>query len=175
MPAGVPPRSPGPVEVTGDRVAGVSGSRGSRAVSRRALLRAGGLTSVVGGALLSGCDLGNGSSSTPAAVAPPDPDQHIVDAARTELRGLLIRLSATSGAASLVSCHRTQLAALQGGPPPTTQRGRPLTPAQTLARERRAAARFTRWANDCQNGDLARVLASVAAGIRMQPVLRDAG
>jgi hypothetical protein len=152
----------------------VSGSRGSRRVSRRSLLRAGGVTSVVGGALLGGCDLGRGSSSTPQAVASPDPDQDIVDAARTELRGLLTRLSATSGAASLVACHRAQLAALQGAPPPTTQRGRPLTSAQILARERRAAGRFTHWANTCQNGDLARVLASVAAGIRMQPVLRDA-
>jgi hypothetical protein len=49
-----------------------------------------------------------------------------------------------------------------------------LTPTQTVSRERRAAERFTRWAITCQNGDLARVLASVAAGIRMQPVLREA-
>jgi hypothetical protein len=172
MPAGVPPRSPGPVEVTGDRVAGVSGSRGSRAVSRRALLRVGGATSVVGAAVLSGCDLGHDSSPKPAAVQPPDPDQHIVDAARAELRGLVARLSATSGAASLVACHRLQLAALQGDPPPTTRRSRAFTPNQLLARERRAAGRFTHWAFTCQNGGLARVLASVAAGIRMQLVVR---
>ncbi len=143
-------------------------------MSRRALLRAGGATSIVGAALLGGCDLGRDSSSAPSVVPPPDPDQHIVDAARAELRGLLTRLSATSGAASLVACHRLQLAALQGDPPPTTRRSRAFTPAETLARERRAAGRFTRWAITCQNGDLARVLASVAAGIRMQPVLRDA-
>ena len=107
-------------------------------------------------------------------MPPPDPDQHIVEAARAELSGLVRRLSATAGAGSLVAAHRVQLAALDGDPPSTTQRGRPLTPAQTVAREHRAAERFTRWAVTCQNGDLARVLASIAAGIRMQPVLRDA-
>jgi hypothetical protein len=143
-------------------------------VSRRALLRVGGATGVVGAAVLGGCDLGHDSSSTPAAVPTPDPDQHILDAARAELQGLLARLTATSGAASLVACHRAQLTALQGDPPPPTRRSRAFTPTETVARERRAAERFTRWAISCQNGDLARVLASVAAGIRMQPVLRDA-
>jgi hypothetical protein len=143
-------------------------------VSRRALLRVAGTTSVVGAAVLGGCDLGHDSSSTPAAVSTPDPDQHILDAARAELRGLLARLSATRGAASLVACHRVQLTALQGDPPPPTQRSRAFTPAETVARERRAADRFTRWAISCQNGDLARVLASVAAGIRMQTVPRVA-
>ena len=76
---------------------------------------------------------------------------------------LVSRLSATD-ATALVAVHRA--------PPPTTARSRPLTPAQTVARERRAAERFSRWAMTCQNGDLARVLASIAAGIRMQPVLR---
>jgi hypothetical protein len=157
-------------EVPGDRVAGVSGSP----LSRRALLRLGGVVGLLGAGLLGGCDLDPGSSSTPAAVPPPDPDQHIVQAARAELSGLVLRLSATLGAGSLVACHRAQLAALDGDPPSTTRRGRPLTPDQTVARERRAAERFTRWAVTCQNGDLARVLASVAAGIRMQPVLQEA-
>lgn len=166
--------SPSSSAVPGDRVAGVSGSRGSRAVSRRALLRVGGVTGVVVAAVLSGCDLGSDSSPKPAAVPPPDPDQHIVDAARAELRGLLTRLSATTGAGSLVACHQAQLAVLQGDLPSATGTGRALTPAETVARERRAAERFTRWAITCQNGDLARVLASVAAGISMQPVLRGA-
>ena len=143
-------------------------------LSRRALLRLGGAAVVLGAGILGGCDLDPGSSSTPAAVPPPDPGQHIVEAARAELSGLVRRLSATAGAGSLVVAHRVQLAALDGDPPSTTQRGRPLTPAQTVAREHRAAERFTRWAVTCQNGDLARVLASIAAGIRMQPVLRDA-
>jgi hypothetical protein len=147
----------------------VSDSRQPGAVSRRAVLRLGGAAGLLGAGALGGCDLDPGSSSTPAA-ATPDPDQHIVEAARGELRGLVARLSATSGAAALVACHLTQLQALQGDPPPTTRRSRPLTPEQTVAREHRAADRFTHWALTCQNGELARVLASVAAGIRMQPL-----
>jgi hypothetical protein len=42
-----------------------------------------------------------------------------------------------------------------------------------VAREHRAANRFTRWATTCESGDLARVLGSIAAGIRMQPVLQE--
>jgi hypothetical protein len=140
-------------------------------VSRRGALALAGALGLLGAGALDGCDLGPGSSSS-AAVAPPDPDQHVVDAARAELRELLARLQATSGTASLVACHRVQLAALQGEPPPLTERARPLTRAELVARERRAAQRFGRWAATCQGGDLARVLASVAAGIRMQPILR---
>jgi len=145
-------------------------------LSRRGVLRAAGLAGVpglLGTSVLSGCDLDPESSSTPSAAPAPDPDQHIVDAARAELRGLLMRLSVTSGTTSLVACHRRQLAALDGDPPAPGQ-GRPLTKANLVAREHRAAERFTRWAATCQNGDLARLLASVAAGIRMQPVLREA-
>jgi hypothetical protein len=148
----------------------VSGS----GVSRRFVLRAGGAAGVLGAGLLGGCDLDPRSASEPAASSPPDPDRSIVEAARAELSGLLVRLSATSGSASLVACHRAQLAALQGEPPPTNRPGRPLQPDQAVARERRAAERFTHWAIACRNGDLARVLASVAAGIRMQPGLREA-
>lgn len=150
----------------------MSGSRASDAVSRRALLRLGGAAGLLGAGAISGCDLGSGSSSTPAAVPEPDPDEGVVVSARAELRGLMSRLSATSGAAALVAFHGTQLAALQGDPPPATRRSRALTHAQTLAREQRAAERFTHWALTCHNGNLARVLASVAAGIRMQPMLR---
>jgi hypothetical protein len=147
----------------------VSDSRGSDAVSRRALLRLGGAAGLLGAGVLGGCDLDPRSSSKPA-VAPPDPDQHIVEAARAELRGLVARLSATTGAASLVASHLVQLHALAGDPPPATRRSRGLTPTQTIAREHRAADRFTHWALACQNGDLARVLACVAAGIRMEPL-----
>jgi hypothetical protein len=117
------------------------------------------------------CDL-DPTSPEPAAPPPPDPDQAIVTSARAELSGLIVRLGDSSRNAALVAVHRVQLAALQGDPPAATLRGRPLTPAATVARERRAAERFTRWAVTCENGDLARVLGSIAAGIRMQPVLR---
>jgi hypothetical protein len=140
------------------------------------VLRVAGLTGMAGtltAGAVTGCDLDLGTSSHPPDVSPRDPDADILDAARSELRGLLARLPSTSGTASLVACHRQQLAVLQGHAP-STGRGRPLTRAQTVARERRAAERFTHWALTCHNGELARVLASVAAGIRMQPVLREA-
>jgi hypothetical protein len=141
--------------------------------SRRGLLRSAGAVGAWGAAAtLAACDLDPTSSPRPAP-APPDPDQHVVDAARAELRGLISRLSATSGVSALVVCHRTQLAALGGDPPPVTRRSRPLTHPQTVARERLAARRFDRWARTCRSGDLARVLASVSAGIQMQPVLRE--
>ena len=143
-------------------------------LSRRTALRSGGAVVVLGAVVLSGCDLDPTSSSAPPAAAPRDPDQDIVEAARAELSGLIGRLSATDGAGSLVAVHRAQLAALDGSPPPLTQRARALSAAQVVTRERRAAGRFTHWSLTCANGDLARVLASVAAGIRMQPVLRGA-
>lgn len=128
---------------------------------------------MLGAGVLGGCDLDPRSSPTPSP-APPDPDRNIVEAARTELRDLVARLSATAGSAPLVTCHLTQLRALGGQPPPATRRVRGFTPAQVVAREGRAATRFTRWALTCQDGDLARLLASVAAGIRMQHLPRTA-
>jgi hypothetical protein len=148
----------------------------SRGVSRRGALRAAGLgcaVAALGAGAVSGCDLDPGSSSKPPAVPPPDPDQDILDAARAELGGLLEWLPATPGTAALVACHRQQLEALQGEAP-TRVRHRRLTRAQVVARERRAATRFSRWAVTAQNGDLARVLASVSAGISMQPWLHAA-
>jgi len=143
----------------------VSGSSLSR---RRLLLSAGAVTAVG----LTSCDLDPSSSAPAPAVEPsPDADQVIVLAARAELAGLIARLGNSPRTAALVSVHRTQLAALQGEPPSPTA-GRPPTLAQIVAREQRAAERFTRWAATSGSGDLARVLASIAAGIRMQPVLR---
>jgi hypothetical protein len=142
----------------------VSGSSLSR---RRLLLSAGAVTAVG----LTSCDL-DPSSSAPAVEPSPDADQVIVLAARAELSGLIVRLGNSPRTAALVSVHRTQLAALQGDPPPSAATVRPPTPAQIVAREQRAADRFSRWAATSGSGDLARVLASIAAGIRMQPVLR---
>lgn len=122
---------------------------------------------------LAGCDL-DPTSSAPAAEPSPDPDEAIVTAARAELSDLITRLGGATGTAALVAVHRVQLAALQGEPPPTTTGSPPLSRARIAARERRAAGRFTRWATASESGDLARVLASIAAGIRMQPVLRGA-
>jgi hypothetical protein len=141
-------------------------------MSRRSMLRAGAAAGVLGWPLLTGCDLDPGSSSPPAARSSPDPDQHIVEEARAELTALLLHLPARGRTASLHACHRAQLAALAGRPP--TRVRRPLPRPALLAREKRAVDRFESWAVACHNGDLARVLASVAAGIRMQPELRAA-
>jgi hypothetical protein len=157
----------------GDRVTDVPGSP----LSRRDALRVVGLGSLAGAlttGLLTGCDLDPGSSSKPAAATGPDPDQHIVDAARGELRDLLSGLSPIGSTAPLVAAHRLQLAALDGHPRRHSRRGSAWPTAHAVVRERRAAERFTHWAVTCQNGDLARVLASVAAGIRMQPLLQPA-
>jgi hypothetical protein len=144
-------------------------------LSRRGLLSAAGLTATVAGAsLVGGCRFDPSTPTAPRASTTPDPDASTLAAAHAELTSLITRLSASPDAAALVACHRTQLAALGGRPPSITGRGRPLTPAETVVRERRALSRFKHWAVTCSDGDLARVLASVAAGIRMQPVLRAA-
>jgi hypothetical protein len=122
--------------------------------------------------VLSGCDLDPGSSSTARSTPARDPDEQIVEAARDELRALLERLSPTGRTASLVEAHHQQLAALDGQPRAGSGHRMSWTTARAVARERRAAERFTHWAVTCRNGDLARVLASIAAGIRMQPLLR---
>jgi hypothetical protein len=166
------PRTAVTVEA-GDRVAGVSGS----SFSRRGVLRVaglGGVSALLGAGALTGCDLDPHSSSEPPAAPPPDPDQGIVDAARAELRHLLFWLSPTGPTATLVVAHRRQLRALEGNPPADTRRGHSWTSAQAVRKEQRAADRFTHWALTCQNGDLARLLASVAAGIQMQPLLIEA-
>jgi hypothetical protein len=144
-------------------------------LSRRAVLRSGGAAGLLGAAVLGGCDLDpTSSSSAPPAAAPPDPDQQIVESARAELTSLIGHLAVTQAATenqifgagdSLVDLHRAQLAALGGQARPASLRGRVLSHTQLVAHERRAGARFTHWALTCDNGDLARVLASVAAGI----------
>ncbi len=139
-------------------------------LSRRGLLLSAGAVAAAG---LTGCDL-DPTSSAPATTPSRDPDEAIVTAARAELSDLITRLGGGSGNAALVAVHRVQLAALQGEPPATASPGRPLSRPRIVARERRAAVRFGTWARTATSGDLARVLASIAAGIRMQPVLREA-
>ncbi len=144
----------------------MSGSPFSR---RRLLVSAGAVTA----AGLTGCDL-DPTSSSPAAQRSPDPDEAVVTHARAELSSLITRFGGRPSTAALAAVHRVQLAALQGEMPTDTAASRPLDPARVRALERRAADRFSRWASAAENGDLARVLASIAAGIRMQPVLREA-
>lgn len=139
------------------------------------MLSAAGLSFTVAGAgLLGGCRFDPPSPAPVQAPATPDPDASILAAAHAELTTLINRLSASTGAATLVACHRAQLIALGGQVPPVTARARSLTPTAVVVRERRAVTRFTHWAVTCNDGDLAMLLASVAAGIRMQPALQGA-
>jgi hypothetical protein len=137
------------------------------------VLSAAGLTATAaGGGLLGGCRFDPPSPTPVQASATPDPDASVLAAAQAELTALINRLSASAGTAGLVACHRAQLTALGGQVPPVIPGAHALTSAAVVVRERLAATRFTHWAVTCNNGDLARLLASVAAGIRMQPVVQ---
>lgn len=152
-------------------------------VSRRALLTSARVVTL-GGSLAS-CRLDPASSDARASSLPSgptstvsagveDPDLVLVDAARAELGGLLSHLAGgPSNAANrdLIAFHTVQLGAL-GGTAPTTTRRR-LTQAALVRRERHARDRFLRWAEAARSGELARVLAAVAAGISMQPLVRE--
>jgi hypothetical protein len=135
---------------------------------------AGLLATFAGVGLTAGCQFDPQRPGTVQASATPYPDASVLAAAQAELTTLINRLSASTGSAGLVACHRAQLAALGGPVPAATRRARALTSAAIVVRERRAVVRFTRWADTCVDGDLARVLASIAAGIRMQPTLQAA-
>lgn len=148
-------------------------------VSRRTALRWAGGSTVVGAALLGGCDLDPRSSPAPAATPTPDHDEQVLLAARAELTVLIGRLRAALSEPSqtdpdpllvaLEQAHVTQLAALDGTPRPVPGRVRPLGPGPRLvARERLAVTRFTGWAGHAESGDLAQVLAATAGGIRTQ-------
>jgi hypothetical protein len=139
------------------------------------VLSAAGLTVTAAGAgFLGGCRFDPPSPTPVRASATPDPDASVLAAAHAELTALINRLSASAGTATLVACHRAQLTALGGQVPPVIPRARPLTSAAVVVRERLAVTRFSHWAVTCSDGDLARLLASVAAGIRMQPVVQGA-
>ena len=122
-----------------------------------------------------GCDLD--PARRPAgrgAVAGPRPGRSS-SAARRELSDLITRLGrrgrhGCAGGASIGSSWRRSRASR----PPTTRRtGRYSRPGR---RPRASGSRPVHpvGARRAENGDLARVLASIAAGIRMQPVLREA-
>lgn len=143
-------------------------------VSRRAAMRSAGVAAAVGALALGGCDLDLSSSSEPVATPTPDPDESLLRSARAELVTLIAGVSTAGGdplVTGLERVHRTQLAALGGTAPATAARVPAWGRRRVVAHERVAVARFTAWAGQAASGDLARVLAAVAAGIRMQPVL----
>jgi hypothetical protein len=149
----------------------VSGS----ALSRREVLSAAGLMAAVAGAeLMEGCRFDPPAPAPVQAPATANPDASVLAAARAELTALINRLSTSNGTAGLLACHRAQLIALGGQVPTAIPHARALTSAAVVVRERRAVGRFAHWAVTCSDGDLATLLASVAAGIGMQPALQAA-
>lgn len=134
-------------------------------LSRRAVL--GSVGAATAGLAVTGCRFDPAPSAAPTAHPTPDPDARLVTQARSELSALIDHLGGAAAAVTLVAAHRVQLTALGG-----RHRARRRGPAavgrpQIVARERTAADRFAGWAAAASSGELARLLASIAAGIDM--------
>lgn len=155
-----------------------------RAVSRRATVTgatAGLLaTALPAGAVLSGCDALDPSSpaASPSPDAATDPDAALVDRVRVELDELLALVSglhrrqpalrpSLEGLLAMHTAHRDVL--VEPGlptPSPRAPRGAPDELWSLLvSRERIARKRLAGWAVDARSGTLARLLASMSAGI----------
>jgi len=140
---------------------------------------------------LSGCDVGDqerpGASpgSTPAA----DPDEELLDRARTEVGEALALVAALSRhrrmaapLAPLLALHTAHRAVLVGDETPTET---PAPPALSgapgelwtllLARERTLQRRLATAAVEASSGTLARLLASMSAGIAAHVAAARAG
>lgn len=152
----------------------------------RATRRAAVTGAVAVAAGLAGCDLTDpgtpGTSPTPTTAA--DPDAALVDAVRAELDELFVLVSTLSDRsprlraplAGLLAAHTAHRAVLaqdedaedeDAGPPAVTvPRGDPAELwAMVVPRERQAGARLADWAVAARSGALARLLASMSAGI----------
>ncbi len=148
--------------------------------TRRAVVAASGAAALG----LAGCT-SDGSSSTPpptgsgesSATEPPaaDPDQVALDRAVAITTSLLVALEGAppglDPAGRLAAMHSAHLGALQDAPgvsatpsTPVPVGGR-LTPARLRRRELRAQAELARLAVAAESGALARVFASMSAGI----------
>jgi hypothetical protein len=155
-------------------------------VSQKTCLSASRRTAVgavlAGLAAVSGCDLGGADdSSEPAAPSsstpPADPDSALVSTVRTELlelEGLVA--SAGSGRprlaadlAGLAALHEAHLAALPEGDESVEDRtvtgSVDQVRAQVSRRERQGQRRLAEWSVAAESGALARLLASMSAGI----------
>ena len=114
------------------------------------------------------------SASTATETAPPDPDQLALDRAVAITTGLIAGLAAANPvldpAGRLATIHEAHLAVLQevGGTtitPLPTPPGSRLTAARLRRRELNAQRELARLAQLAESGALARVLASMSAGI----------
>ena len=147
--------------------------------TRRAAVAASGVAALG----LAGCTADEPASSSSSAVpsattateaAAPDPDRVALDRAVAITAGLIAGLAeANPGidpARRLAAMHAAHLAALQDGGrsrrfPPASPPGRPLTAARLRRRELNAQRELARLAQEAESGALARVLASMSAGI----------
>jgi hypothetical protein len=160
-------------------------TRGPRATRRTAL------GVVVAGALAtSGCDLGgSGEASAPApsATAAGDPDAALVDDVVTEVDELLALVTAAAdrrpalapALAPLAALHRAHRDALPAREPAATAPdvGGPARAVaeQVLRREAQARERLADWAVAARSGGLARLLASMSAGVAAHLADSDLG
>lgn len=140
---------------------------------------------LAGGAALaggiSGCDIGDPArpGASPGATPVADPDEELLDRARTEVEAALALVAALSRhrrmatpLAPLLALHTAHRAALAGeGTPTGTPSPPPLSgsPGELwtllLARERTLQRRLAGASVDASSGTLARLLASMSAGI----------
>ena len=156
--------------------------------TRRAVVAASGAASLG----LAGCT-SDGSSSTPPPTgsgessatepASADPDQVALDRAVAITTDLLVALEGappgldpTGRLAAMHSAHLDALQVATGAsatPTAPVQAAPPLTPARLRRRELRAQGELARLAVAAESGALARVLASMSAGIAAAMAGRD--
>jgi hypothetical protein len=136
-------------------------------VTRRTVL--GG--ALAGVAVLSGC-----GTTAPATTPEVDPDDALVDQVVAELDEVLLTVTALAGHRKLaeplgpfLALHEAHRAALPEGvptvDPPLPQGSVQEQYARLLRRERESGARLAGWAVEAESGTLARLLASMSAGI----------
>lgn len=141
------------------------------AATRRTALA--GSVAGVAGALMAGCDTSTSPSPTggggPATGAAEDPDTALVDEAAARTRHVLALLVALphrdrAAVAGLPELHRAHLGALDAPLPPAGHPARP-TLAQVRGAEAALQRRLAHLAAGAESGPLARLLASMSAGI----------
>lgn len=166
--------------------------------SRRAVLAGAGVVVLAGG--LTGCDLpgpsGTTSSDAPPGTSADHPDDDLVSGAVADSEELLALTLAVAAAhpalggttEAWAECHRSHLQVLRVDSPGETPSatpapsvsppGVPTSPGralrQLLSRERTHAATLAEAAATAESGALARLLASMSAGVQMHLAATEA-
>lgn len=108
-----------------------------------------------------GCD--DGSTPTPPATPPADPDVALVDRVVRQLRAAE-RVARGAGESELVALHRAHIEALDGTPP-TGSVPRKSAPGAVRGEEQRLQEHLETAALAARSGALARLLASMSAAV----------